>query len=295
MRKKILIWIAAFCTPIMNAQHNSDFMQYMFNGLLVNPAYAGSSEALNVTTLYRNQWMGLPGAPTTAALSAHMPFKNKKINGGGILLNDRFGVYDHTQASLIYAYRVKFLSGQLALGLQGGISSYFADWNNINTTTVGDPNFQNSQVRKIMPEVGAGTFYHTNNFYFGLSAPNLVDPNITLYDKQLFILHTGGLIKLGDRVLVKPAVLLKHIKNSPLSANVSTTFYYKNYVGLGLGYTHQTSALAYVDLRVNDQFNVGYGYTYATTELKNYSNGSHEIMLRYLFRYKINGINPRYF
>jgi type IX secretion system PorP/SprF family membrane protein len=279
----------------VKAQHNSDFMQYMFNGLLINPAYAGSYDALNITTLYRNQWRGIPGAPVTAAFSAHGPMKNKHVNFGGILLDDRFGIYDHAQASLIYAYRFKFLNGQLALGVQGGIDSYYTDWTKITTTSAGDPNFQNTQPRSIGPQAGAGIYFHSSHFYLGASAPQLIDYNAALAQKQLAIIHAGGLVNLGDNIVFKPSMLLKYIQNSPPSANISTAFYYKTYVGLGVGYTHQTAVLGFIDLRLNEQLNLGYGYTHAINALQNYSTGSHEIMLRYLFKYKINGINPRYF
>jgi type IX secretion system PorP/SprF family membrane protein len=288
-----------FCVVILclsvRAQHNSDFMQYMFNGLLINPAYAGSTDALNITSLYRNQWAGLPGAPVTAVLSAHAPLKNKKVNLGGLLMNDRFGVYSHSQAIAMYAYRVKVSNGQLALGLQGGVDSYFSDWTKINTSAVGDPNFQNIQTRSTGPQAGAGIYFNSNNVYLGASAPNLIDHNMAFRKDQLMIVHAGGLVNLSGSILVKPAVIYKYIRNSPASINISTTFYYKEHFGLGVGYTHQTALLAFLDIRLNDQLNIGYGYTYATTILRNYSTGSHELMLRYLFKYKINGTNPRYF
>jgi type IX secretion system PorP/SprF family membrane protein len=295
MRRTLHALCIMLCCSGTRAQHNSDFMQYMFNGLLINPAYAGSSDALNITALYRNQWLGLPGAPVTAVLSAHAPMKNKRVNVGGILFHDRFGVYDHSQASVVYAYRIKLASGQLAFGLQGGIDTYFNDWTKINTGTIGDPNFQNTQSRKIGPQAGAGLYFRSSHFYLGASAPNLINYNMDFYKQQLTMLNAGGLLNLNESIILKPALLFKYISNSPLSANISTTFYYKNYLGIGIGYTHQTAAMVFADIRVNEQLNFGYGYTYALNQLKSYSSGSHELMLRYLFRYKINGINPRYF
>jgi len=289
---KFILLIIVFSFK-MKAQHNSDYVQYMFNGLLFNPAYAGSNDALNVTALYRNQWLGLPGAPVSAALTAHSPLKNKKINLGVILQNDRFGVFDHTKADLIYAYRFKFLKGKLSFGLQAGIDSYTMDWNQINTSDVADPNFQGSATRKIIPEAGAGTYYNSKNFYLGISVPNLF--NGSLNNVMVSALNTGCILKLNDNVRLKPTVLVKYIKNSPISANVSTTVYYKDVIGLGLGYTYKTSALAYVDVTVNKQLHFGYGYDYSLNALQAYTVGSHEVMLRYLFQYKVKAFNPRYF
>ncbi len=292
--KNVLIHILLIALSFtMKAQHNSNYVQYMFNGLLLNPAYAGSHDALNVTALYRNQWLGFPGAPVSAALSAHSPLKNKKINVGGIIINDRFGVFNHTKASLIYAYRIKFLSGQLAFGLQAGIDSYTTDWNKINTSEAADPNFMVSGTRKIIPEAGAGTFYHTKNFYFGFSVPNLFTGSIN--PDMVSVLSTGCIIKLNENIRLKPAMLVKYINNSPIAPNISTTFYYKKVIGVGVGYTYNTSALAYLDIKLNDQLQFGYGYDYSLNAIQKFTSGSHEVMLRYLFRYKINAINTRYF
>ena len=292
--KNVLIHILLIALSFtMKAQHNSNYVQYMFNGLLLNPAYAGSHDALNVTALYRNQWLGFPGAPVSAALSAHSPLKNKKINVGGIIINDRFGVFNHTKASLIYAYRIKFLSGQLAFGLQAGIDSYTTDWNKINTSEAADPNFMVLGTRKIIPEAGAGTFYHTKNFYFGLSVPNLFTGSIN--PDMVSVLSAGCIIKLNENIRLKPAVLVKYINNSPIAPNISTTFYYKKVIGVGVGYTYNTSALAYLDIKLNDQLHFGYGYDYSLNAIQKFTSGSHEVMLRYLFRYKINAVNARYF
>lgn len=277
----------------MNGQYTSSYAQYMFNGLLLNPAYAGSNEALNITTLYRNQWLGLPGAPVTAALSAHSPLKNKKINIGGTVINDRYAVFEHTKANLSYAYRLKFLNGNLSLGVQGGIDSYSTNWNKINTSDASDPNFVANGTRRTVPEVGAGAYYYNKKFYLGISAPNIYNGNIN--PDMVTFLNTGCVLKMSDNVFVKPAILVKNIITAPVSANISTTFYYKEIIGLGVGYTYNTSALAYTDIRLNDQLHFGYAFEYALNALQNYSSGSHEIMLRYLFRYKVNTVNSRYF
>lgn len=289
---KFILILLLFLLKV-KAQHNSDYVQYMFNGLLLNPAYAGSHDALNITTLYRNQWLGMPGAPVSALVSAHSPLKNKKINIGGILINDRFGVFNHTKASLIYAYRLKFLKGHLSFGVQGGVDSYSTNWNRINTADAADPNFAGSATRKFLPEVSAGTFYHTDNFYVGLSALNIY--NGELNTSMIGTLNSGCVIKLSENTRLKPAVLVKYILNSPFSANISTTFYYKDVIGFGLGYSYNTSALAIMDLKINDQLHFGYGYDHSLNALQAYTSGSHEIMIRYLFRYKINGVNTRYF
>lgn len=288
-----LIVVLSFLSMQGMAQHNSDYIHYMFNGLLINPSYAGSQEALNVTALYRKQWLGLNGAPTDAILSIHSPLKNKKLNLGAVLINEQFGIYNHTKADLIYAYRIRFLKGKLSFGLQAGVDSYSTNWGKINTQEPGDPNFTPSATRTIKPQAGAGTYYNSKNFYFGLALPNLFDGSFNSY--FMTTITSGCIIKASEDFRIKPAVLLKYINHSPVSANISTTFYYREHIGLGLGYTYNNSAMAYTDIRINEQLNLGYGYAYMLNTLSGYTHGSHEIMLRYLFRYKINAVSARYF
>lgn len=276
-----------------SAQYNSDYAQYMFNGLLVNPAYAGSQGALNITALYRKQWIGLYGSPTNASVSFHLPMKKKKVNVGGILMNDQFGVYRRSSAGVVYAYRVPLARGFLSLGLQGDIDSYFTNWNNVTVQDAGDPNFSPSGTKKITPKIHSGAYYHSTNFYLGLSLTNLITHGLKSY--YLLSFTSGCVLNLSDNFKLKPAVLLKYIKNSPLSANLSGTFYFKNIIGLGIGYTHKSSTLLYTDIKVNDQLNFGYAYTRALRDLYTYTGGSHEVMLRYLFSYKIKAISARYF
>jgi hypothetical protein len=100
---------------------------------------------------------------------------------------------------------------------------------------------------------------------------------------------------MSDHFQFKPSFLIKYMQGSPVAANLSGTFYWKEIIGVGLGYTYKSSAMAFLDLRLNDQLRISYGYDYSVNGLSNYSSGSHELMLRYLFRYRIESANTRYF
>lgn len=275
------------------AQHNSSYSQYMFNGLLINPAYAGSNDALNLTALYRKQWSGIENAPNTLSFTAHTPLKNKKVNLGLIVTSDRYGITEHLKASLIYAYRIKVFKGHLSLGLLGGVNSYKMNWSKVRTTQEGDASFTSDMQKRIYPEAGFGIYYHSQQFFLGLSAPDMYSNTFSL--DRTMALSAGGLINSSGNFKIKPAILVKYITNSPIDANISSTFYWKDIVGLGVGYSYNTSVIGLLDLRVNDQFRIGYSYDYATTALNKYSSGSHEIMLRYLFHYKVHSLSTRYF
>ncbi len=292
MKLRSLIFIVLI--PLFSyAQHNSTYSQYMFSGLLLNPAYAGSRDALDMAALYRKQWVGINGAPTTITFAAHSPLKNKKVNLGLVIISDKFGITEHLKASLVYAYRFKFLKGHLSLGLSGGIDSYKDNWAKARTTQAEDPSFTQQVNKRIYPEFGFGMYYASKKLYLGLSSPSLYNNSFNLY--KTFIFNAGGLIDVSENFKIKPAVIIKYILNSPLNVNLSSTFYYRDIAGLGVGCTINSSMLAYIDLKVNDQFRIGYAYEYATTRLNTYTSGSHEVMLRYLFHYKVNTLSTRYF
>jgi type IX secretion system PorP/SprF family membrane protein len=293
MKKLFTILLALHIIQYGRAQHNGEYLQYMFNPLLINPAYAGSQDALNLTGIYRNQWLGIEGAPVTISFGAHTPLKNKKVNLGVIFVNDRYGIFNHQKINLVYAYRLRFLKGKLSFGLQAGIDSYSSSWSRINTIQKNDPNFIIPPENKILPDAGFGTYYHSRNFYAGFSVPRLINEYVSQYHTVLF--HTGGILHLPGHIDIKPAFLAKYISSSPLSVNFSSVFYYKDIVGLGAGYTYNTSVLALADLKVNDQLRFGYGYEYVLNQLQTYSGGSHEITLRYLFLFKVESVSTRYF
>lgn len=287
------LYICSFLCICLNAQHSAVYSQYMFNGLLINPAYAGSNDALNLTGLYRTQWLGIEGAPVNTSFTAHAPLSNKHVNLGAIFTNDCFGISTQNKASLVYAYRLRLGKGALAFGLQGGVNFYQVNWAKVKTTDAADPAFNSSNYRKVLPDAGAGVYYHSAKFFIGLSMPEMI--KTSLYDYKPVILFSGVVIKASPNFHIKPAVLVKYIKNSPYEINVSSTFYWKEVIGLGLGYRVKDAAVAFFDLRVNQQFHLGYAYDYTLSRLRNYSSGSHEIMLRYLFMYKVNAQSSRYF
>jgi type IX secretion system PorP/SprF family membrane protein len=265
----------------------------MFNGFLLNPAYCGSQGALNITGLYRNQWVGIEGAPVSKSFAANSPLKNKKLNIGVIIENERFAVYDQTRISAAYAYRVKALGGQLAFGLQAGAQLNSISWNKMVINNVSDPNFASMPQKSTSFISGAGLYYHSRSFYAGFSAPQFYNSNI--HSNPTLVFNCGGLISAGENYKLKPAALVKYIHSSPVSVNGSLTLYYKELIGIGGGYTPGNSWMVLTDIRITEQFHFGYGYDRSLNKLKTYSGGSHEIMLRYLFSYKLKVQSARYF
>jgi type IX secretion system PorP/SprF family membrane protein len=280
----------------MKAQHSFLYSQYYFSGILINPAYAGSQDALNLTSIYRNQWTGLEGAPCNLSIAGHSPLKDRRMNLGLVFLNNQYGLTRETRLSAVYAYRLPLGKGSLSFGLQGGIDNTRNDWSKIETTETSDPVFENAQNNVYSAIAGFGTYYKNEKMFLGLSAPLLYDSRKSFKMAYVPVLVCAGyLIKANENVVIKPGILLKYIKSSPLSIDISAVTYLKEFIGLGVGWRSSDAVYGLLDLKLNDQFSIGYCYDYTLSPLNNYSNGSHEFMLRYLFNYKLSVKSPRYF
>ena len=141
----------------VSAQQDPMFTKYMFNSLTFNPAYAGSYEHLYVGLLHRSQWVNFNGAPQTQTVTAHTPLKLKRVGVGLSMMNDVIGPTRWTNANLAYSYRIP-LGGslKLAVGIQGGLSNYRADWNQVNLPDAGPDEAFMGIENRWLPNFGAG-------------------------------------------------------------------------------------------------------------------------------------------
>ena len=290
------------------AQQEAMFTQYMFNGLAINPAYAGSHQTLEFTALARQQWTGLEGAPSTQTFTAHSPLKNRSIGLGLSIIHDKIGITSQFGTYGAYSYRIQFNNkGVLSMGLQAGFTQYQEDLTQLQGSIrdPNDPNFSQDQVSKFMPNFGAGLYYYTDRFYMGLSSPHLVQnklDNVETVDsearqKRHYFFTTGYVFDLSRSVKFKPNLLLKVVEGAPLEADVNVNFLFQEILWVGVSYRSFDSFDAILQLNVTEQFSIGYAYDFATTtELKRLHSGSHELMLNYRLKPpRRRMLTPRYF
>jgi type IX secretion system PorP/SprF family membrane protein len=292
------------------AQQDAMFTQYMFNGLVLNPAYAGSRDALNATALYRNQWVGIEGAPKTITFSMHAPVRNEKIGLGLIFSNDRLGITNTNNVGLNYAYRIKFKNkGTLSLGLQASVLQYTADFSSIRhsfSSSVFDPAFTQN-INRWLPNFGTGIYYYTNKFYAGASMPNIISNKLNgegavfqIGDRaqqyRHLFLTTGYVFDLNKSLKLKPSILMKFVQGAPIEFDFNANLWLFDMFAVGLSYRTRDSIDALFEFQVTPQLGIGYAYDYTLTPLGKYTSGSHEIMVRYEFGFKKSRIiTPRYF
>ncbi len=296
IKKTIVPLFFLFSYGTLKSQQDPMFTHYMYNTLVINPAYAGSRDALTITGLHRSQWVNYKGAPMVQTLSLHSPLRNEHIGIGLSITNDKIGPTNNTTAVLDLAYIMKLnKKSKLALGLSAGANMFQANLNSLQLDQQSDPSFQSSINNRFTPNFGFGAYYSRERFYAGVSIPKIIQnnysdlnqtstSNLAGKEQRHYYFIAGTLIKLSDNLDFKPTTFVKVTSAAPIQADVTAAFLIKSKVLLGVMYRTGDAVGALIGLDLTQQFHIGYSYDYSYG-LKNftYHQGSHEIVLRYDF------------
>jgi type IX secretion system PorP/SprF family membrane protein len=316
LKKKLLLPLVLLLLVIVEevtAQQDAQYTQYMFNTITVNPAYAGSRGQFSAAALYRAQWVGLDGAPETFTLNLHSPIRNSNLGYGVSVVKDNIGdgVISETYLDAVISYTIDVsLEGKLSFGLKAGGNILNLDFNGLRNFDAEPVNVDNIE-NKFSPNVGLGVYYHTNKFYAGLSAPNLLQTqyfdnsqtaanSVQFLSKERinFYLITGYVFDLGGDFKFKPAILTKAVGGAPLQIDLSTSFLYNDRFSFGAAYRWDAAVSALAGFQITDQLMLGLAYDRETTELggTQFNDGSFEVFLRYeLVRSFHKLVSPRFF
>lgn len=302
--KKIFTLITMLSVFGALAQQDPQYTQYMYNTLSVNSAYAGSLGHLAINGIYRTQWVGLEGAPSTQSFTLDTPV-GKNVGLGLSVVSEEIGPSEEQYIDANFSYTIQ--SGQthkLSFGIKGGGRVINIDWTK-GSYRDPDVQFRENITNKFLPVVGAGLYWHGERDYIGLAVPNFMTKERYDYDdiaedlmnERIHVYLIGGIVfDLSAHTKFKPAVLLKYVAGAPLIADLSANFMFNNAVTLGVSYRTSDSVSALASLQITPQFIVGYAYDYSTTELQNYNSGTHEIMLRFELVSRKKGLkSPRFF
>ena len=278
-------------TFVATGQQRAIQSLYMFDPLLINPAYAGNQVLMSATAIYRNQWVNLEGAPKTLTTTIHSGFKKSRVGLGILVSRESIGIHDETGLYGIYSYKLPISAArksQLSFGLQGGFSSLTTDYNKLTLKSTSDPNLSGVD-KKFNPNVGVGVFYREKNFYGGISVPYLLenkivssgDLNSLASQKRYYYIFGGYTAKLSNNIKMIPSTLIRIQEQAPISFDINATFVLYDLVGLGCSYRLQDAVVGLFELQINENFHVGYAYDFTTSQLNQFSNGSHELMINY--------------
>jgi type IX secretion system PorP/SprF family membrane protein len=300
----VMVPVLLFCQT-MTAQQDPMYTMYMFNTLSVNPAYAGSADRLSAVALHRSQWVNFKGAPTTQTFTMHSPLKKENISIGGSVVNDAHGPVKQTGFYLDASYRIFMGSRRLAFGLKAGTNLFSANLMDLNPYDENDNTFNTNIQSKMLPNFGFGVMYYSKRFYVGASVPKLlqnklIDGEIPDFvnnqEKNHGFLIAGAVFDLSYYTKFKPTILLKAVNGAPLGAEVTAQFLFYEKLWAGLMYRWQDAAGVLLQYEINNRFKIGYAYDYTLSDIRKYSDGSHEVMLGFdLIKGFPGDVSPRYF
>ncbi len=321
MKKYLLLTLISFCCIyIVSAQQNAQYSQFMFNKLAINPAYAGSNQSASIVAMYRSQWIGVEGAPTTQLLTAHTPLPNGRAALGLSIINDFIGPTNNFNLHLNYAYRVPLAKGNFAMGIQGIFQRYLINQDKAKTLLPDDQLFAEAQNSRMVGNTGVGFYYEGPTAYAGISVNQIIPTDISLLSDEVannniesiaephFYLMGGKLVTLSSVLRLKPAFLFKYARNAPIDfeGHISFIFYDQFIAGLSLrqGGSSMKGGIESVDLiaqmLISDQLRIGAAYDITLSEITPFNSGTIEILLSYSLERKKRLYNsklrhPRFF
>jgi type IX secretion system PorP/SprF family membrane protein len=282
------------------------YSQYMFNGLVINPAYTGSQEAMVATATSRAQWTGFNGAPSTQVASLHSPIKLSRSAIGGVFIHDEIAVTNQYSFYGTYAYRIPVSeNAKISVGAQTGVAYYKANLNDLTIVTPNgtpDPAFSQTETR-YLPILGLVVYYYSKRTYVGIAVPQVINNQWENQDAisksrqtRHFLLSAGHVFDLGPNLKLKPNTLLKWVEGKEFQFDLNANLLMHEFIWVGVSYRMNDSVDGLVQWNITPQLSLGYSYGYPISDIATTQYGTHELLVN--FRIKSNRhivFSPRYF
>ena len=286
MKKIYILFILIIFTGLFTekswAQQDPQFTQYMYNLSAVNPAYAGSKEHLSIGVIYRNQWTGFDGAPTTGNFFGHLPV-GKNVGLGLSAITDEIGPLTETNVYGDFSYTVRFNDvHKLAFGLKAGVTFHNAGLADLTLQDFEDPAFSTNS-SETLPNFGAGVFFYSDHYYLSLSIPNFIqgtflDVNGVSFGNEVshFFITGGYVFTLSEAVKLKPSFLVKTSFNAPLSYDLNLNARFLDRFEIGASYRLDDSFSGLVNVQVLPWLHAGFAYDRITSDIQAVADSSFE-------------------
>ncbi|NBC83380.1 MAG: type IX secretion system membrane protein PorP/SprF [Bacteroidetes bacterium] len=302
-----IITLIVACTLSVKGQFIDAGSYFRQSPISFNPAATGHNDVFTISWNFRNQWLGIPGAPTNQHFAFHAPMPKENVAVGLLVGSETEGIKSKTNSYVSYAYRIHANNLHVSFGIRGGLNTYNEDQSAFAEQTE-DPLLQGNEDSYLIPNMGAGIMIYSSNYFLGFSLPEFFHYDYTNekidYDiSQLsYLITAGGSIKVAPFMAVQPSVMFGIDKTERFSQfyNLNLLFLEKYMVGAvqklnpndGFNFSSFSSLVMF---RANPQTDIGIGYDFNLGDFANYSNGSLEVFLQYQFSYKIKTASPRSF
>ena len=276
------------------AQQDPIFTQYMFNGQIHNPAYAGMWEKIGFTALVREQWAGINRAPLTEAISFHTPLSNAAVGLGFNIINDTYGREKRLSVLADYAYEVNLTpQRRLRFGIKFGFVNYKNPLTDYELYPDGefDRAFAEDVDLSFLPNFGIGAFLYEDNYYVGLSIPKLVENdfkdnyhNYSTKAEVRTIYVNGGYVfqfLAGDKLVFKPTAMVRASWGAPVQYDLAANFLIKERLWLGIMNRSNNAVCVTAQWMFNNNMRVGFAMDVTYNEIFPYQNGTYEFTIGY--------------
>lgn len=282
-----------FFGGLIQAQSDLGYTHFVFNKMAYNPGYTGSAGGLDMTALYRSQWMGIDGAPETATFNIQLPFVAKRSAFGVGITSDKIGKVGNLDLDFSYAYVIPFSkNNRLSLGINAKVEQSKIDWDLANPVEGGDDGIPTGQEVSYNPNFGFGAYYSGANYYLGISAPRLLknalylenNPDISALEVSTFYVMGGWLMPIGEVVEFAPSAMLSYNPNAPADLDLNANFFFMKSFLLGLGYRFGDSIDGLIGYEFKNGLRFGVAFDNTLSDLEKLTQGSWEVMLGYTFR-----------
>lgn len=286
------------------AQQDSQYTQYMYNTMSINPAYAGQRKVLSIFGLHRSQWVGMEGAPSNTVVAAHSPINDTNLGVGLSFENDRIGPSDENKftANVSYAIDVSDYY-KVSFGLNGSIKNLKIDFTKLDIYDPNDILYQNN-VSDFSPDFGAGIYLYSDYTYFSISVPSILETKhykegdffSTAKEKMHLYLMGGYVFEINPLLQFKPSLLVKATQGIDPQVDLSANFLINEKFTGGISYRFGSALSAMAGFQITEGLFIGYAYDRETSKIANYNSGSHEFFLRFeVFEYFDRIVSPRFF
>jgi type IX secretion system PorP/SprF family membrane protein len=343
MKKSFLVVVALMSLMPLLAQQRPHYTQYILNNYILNPALSGIENYVDVKISTRDQWVGLQGAPKTTYFSIHGPLGKSDYrtsatsfqvpgenprgkyywenytaaeahHGVGLtIINDRTGSFNRFSAAATYAYHIGINpTTNLSGGFSAGITRVGIDKTKQDFTGTGDSYdpatgaLISGEINKIRPDISAGLWLYSRNYFVGVSAQQILPQKIAFTDDGAFektgilvphLFFTAGYrFMAGEDFNITPSVMMKYVQASSVNdfqPELNLKVQYRDQMWLGGSYRHENGFAAMAGMNIGNTFNVGYAYDFTTTNINTVSRGTHELMVGFTIGNKYSEKCPR--
>jgi type IX secretion system PorP/SprF family membrane protein len=307
IHKTIIFFVISLFTKTITAQQDPMYSMYMYDKMLINPAFAGSSNWAVATLKSRDQFTGISGHPATQTFNFHAPVQKKHIGIGFKIIDDKIALMSNLNVATTISYHLNFAGGKLSLGLEAGIFNRKINYQQLILAQQGDNVIPGNAASSVVPDASFGIYYQKKQFYAGISQYHLIKENFNdktaaqsqsyLYGHTYFLV--GNVFDLAKKWTMEPSMLVKYQAASPIQLDLNVSVYYNERIGLGLQYRTNDAVVTTLRVNITESLKIMYSYDMTLSKMSSYSRGAHEIIISYGIKLPPpptqKEIHPRYY